>query len=84
LPRANPFLTQRSVAERIFVDLRGFVVLQTFKTSPEIDFNVRCIVFNRTGRSLAMAGDTGLVVVDLVPHLSAPSDSSGSVIVCRY
>ena len=60
------------------------MVLQTFKTSPEIDFIVRRIVFNRTGRSLAIAGDTGLVVVDLVPHLSAPSDSSGSATVCRY
>jgi nuclear pore complex protein Nup88 len=40
-------------------------------------------VFNRTGRSLAIAGDNGLVVVDLVPHLSAPSNSSGSVTVCR-
>lgn len=58
--------------------------LQTFKTSPEIDFNVRYIVFNRTGRSLAIAGDTGLVVIDLVPHLSAPSNSSESVTVCRY
>lgn len=56
---------------------------KTFKTSPEIDFSVRYIVFNRTGRTLAIAGDTGLVVVDLVPHLSTPSNSSGSVTVCR-
>ncbi|KAG0574793.1 hypothetical protein KC19_VG291700 [Ceratodon purpureus] len=56
---------------------------KSFKSSPEIDFNVRCIKFNRAGRSLAIAGDTGLVVVDLVPHLSAPSDSTGGVTVCR-
>ena len=67
-----------------FVGFESFVALQSFKTSPEIDFNVRCIKFNRAGRSLAIAGDTGLVVVDLVPHLSAPSDSTGGVTVCRY
>lgn len=40
------------------------MVLQTFRMSPEINFNVSCIVFSRTGRSLLMAD---LVVVDLIP-----------------
>lgn len=51
---------------------------------PEVEFTVRYLVFNRTGRSLAIVGDTGLVIVDLVPHLSAPADQSESVITCRF
>uniref|UniRef100_A0A7I4E0B5 Nucleoporin Nup88 n=1 Tax=Physcomitrium patens TaxID=3218 RepID=A0A7I4E0B5_PHYPA len=58
-------------------------IFKTFKISPEIDFTVRYIAFNRTGRSLTVAGDTGLIVLDLAPHFSAPSVSSGGATVVR-
>jgi hypothetical protein len=57
------------------------VVLQSVKMNPDVEFSVRHMVFNRTGRTLAIVGDSGLVVLDVVPHLSASSENPTS---CRY
>jgi hypothetical protein len=54
---------------------------KSVKMNPDVEFSVRHMVFNRTGRTLAIVGDSGLVVLDVVPHLSASSENPTS---CRY
>lgn len=64
-------------------DCRGPCAMQTVKTSIDVEFSVKYMVFNRTGRSLALAGDSGLMLVDLVPQLSSTSDAPASATICR-